>query len=220
MAESSSNMRHLEPRQLEPRRAPDEPPRKKSLMPLAAGVLALAIAGGWGLTHYYSPAPVDAVGQQEQAQRLQSFQRSAPVKVAFVPQDRVKDAVTAMNLPAADEQALRQDLQAPANAAPGAQAQAQKSQEQVRLIEVTVWDSDAPDGDVVSLSSGGFTREVVLAKTPTIVYMPYRGGGGVQVTGVYDGGGGITLGIRGSETPLMLPILSVGQVITVPVRLP
>lgn len=220
MAEWPGNMRHLEPRQLEPRRAPEERPRSKSLLPLGAVVLALALAGGYGLTRHFSPAAVDAVSPQEQAQRLQAFQHMAPLKVAPVPADRVKDAVTAMNLPAPDEQALRKDLQAAAASVPAGSPSAQAQQEQLRLVEVTVWDSQAPDGDVVRLSSGGFSREVVLAKAPTIVYMPYQGAGGVQVTGVFDGGGGITLGIKGSDNAVMLPVLSVGQVITVPVQLP
>jgi hypothetical protein len=223
MAQWQSYMHHLEPRQPKPRSATEEPPRKKSLIPLAAVVLAIALAGGYGLTRHFAATPVDAVTQQEQTQRMQDFRRMAPLKVAPVPADRVRDAVTSMNLSAPDEQALRNDLQAvagPGAAAQPAQQVKQPKPEVTRLIELVLWDSQAPDGDIVRLSSGGFTREVILAKSPTIVYMPYSGSGGVQVTGVHDGGGGITLGIKGSETSVMMPVLSVGQAITLPVRLP
>ena len=228
MAEWLGSMRHLEPRQLEDKKDPAKARRKASLMPLAAIAIAIALAGGYGLTHRFAAAPADHVTQQEQQQRTQAFRNMAPLKLDVIPVPRIKDAVTAMNLPAPDDEALRKDLKVAApvgapvavSAAPAATNAAAQSPESLRLIELVLWDTDAPDGDSVRISSGGFTREVILSKTPTLVYLPYSGSGTIQVTGLHDGGGGITLGLKSSSTSVLMPVLSEGQVLALPVSLP
>ena len=157
----------------------------------------------------------------EQQQRLAGFQTASLAIVPLAAHDN-NTALAQMKLAPADRENLRQQLTAaPAAAAstrnPAAAAAAKP--EPTRLVEIVLWDSHAPDGDIVRVVSGGYAREVMLAKTPTSVYVPYDGSGAIGVVGVRDGGGGITLAIKGSATQVLMPVMSEGQALSLPVRL-
>lgn len=214
-------MRHLDPRQPKPLAQDEQRParRRRSLWPLAAGVLAVALAGGWGLTHVYPPVQTDQVTQAEVQKREQAFRNAGAIPLAVVPSARTDVALAAMKLPNADKEALRKDLATPGQPARSTNpATAPAQQQPVKLVELVLWDTDAADGDVVRVLSGGFAQDVPLAKSPAVVLVPYSGAA-VQVVGVRDGGGGITLGVRGSDNTLLMPVMSEGQVLSLPVRL-
>jgi hypothetical protein len=213
-------MRHLESRQLEP--APLKAPRRKSsLTAFAAVTLALILAGGFGMTRLYPPIGPDVVTTAENQERTQAFAREAPLQVAGLQGDKAEAAIAAMDLPAPDKAALRnhatQPAQGAATPAPAAQPVAARQQQPVRLIELMLWDTHAADGDVVRVIGGGLTRDVLLTKSPTVVHVPDNGSGVIQVVGVKDGGGGITLGIKGAQRSVLMPIMSEGQTLSLPV---
>ncbi|RDU96109.1 hypothetical protein [Trinickia dinghuensis] len=98
-------------------------------------------------------------------------------------------------------------------AAPAAQAA------QPVLAWVRLWDSDVEDGDVVRIDSDGYSRTVTLTKRGITFAVPVSANGQIRITGVRDGdGGGITVGLGSGSAQAILPIMSVGQVLSLNVR--
>ena len=85
-----------------------------------------------------------------------------------------------------------------------------------RITSVMLWDNFDQDGDVVRVQSGGITLEVPIFHAPTTIYIPYVPGEPIIIQGVYDGGGGITAAIETMSGPIPLPIMTVGQIIAIP----
>jgi len=86
----------------------------------------------------------------------------------------------------------------------------------VRLAAVTVWDTMAEDGDMVELNAAGFSQRVTIMHKPVTFFLPLNPGGSVNIKAVYDGGGGVTLGVSTITGKLALPILAVGQSVEIP----
>jgi hypothetical protein len=85
-----------------------------------------------------------------------------------------------------------------------------------RLTAVTLWDNFDQDGDVVTVQSEGVTLTVPILHAPTTVYLPYRPGAALSITGARDGGGGITAAIETMSGAVPLPVMTVGQTIVIP----
>lgn len=85
----------------------------------------------------------------------------------------------------------------------------------VRIGAVTLWDTVDEDGDQVTVSAAGFTQTLTILHKPETFFVPYLPGGTLRISGVRDGGGGITLGAQTSLGRLPLPYLSVGQILEV-----
>lgn len=78
-------------------------------------------------------------------------------------------------------------------------------------------DSEAEDGDWVSVSAGGFNRSVRLFKDPLRVAVPYVPGTPIAVTGLIDGdGNGITAAVHSGASAFKLKPLVRGETIQVP----
>lgn len=88
----------------------------------------------------------------------------------------------------------------------------------VKIFTVTVRDNMSEDGDVVQISSMGYQVNVPIFNAPKTFSFPAVIGQPVSFVGVTDGGGGITAEITTSSGPVLLPYLSVGQVVTVAVK--
>jgi hypothetical protein len=87
----------------------------------------------------------------------------------------------------------------------------------IALTQITLWDTDVADGDVVRIVSSGYETEVQLAKSPITLAVPIPPRGVINIVGVRDGGGGITAGITVGGRAVDLPIMSAGQTLGVPV---
>ena len=76
-----------------------------------------------------------------------------------------------------------------------------------------VYDNLAEDGDVVHVVSGGISVQVPLYNNVQYVMVPVKKGHSAQFTvyGVYDGGGGITLGVVTPWGNLPSPAMEHGQ---------
>jgi hypothetical protein len=75
------------------------------------------------------------------------------------------------------------------------------------------------DGDVVRIDSSGYSCTVTLTKQGSTFAIPFPASGQVRITGVRDGdGGGITVGLASGSAQAVLPIMSIGQVLTLSVR--
>lgn len=109
-----------------------------------------------------------------------------------------------MNLPAADRQALQKDI----------------DEGKTRLVWLTLWDDYVQDGDVVEISSNGFSRVIALTNPHQSFAMPLPANGKLAIRGIRDGGGGITVAAMSDNMPLPIPVMAPGEVIEVPVVAP
>jgi hypothetical protein len=119
-------------------------------------------------------------------------------------------------------------VHASANATPEAPAQTAAALPQATpisraapqvLVWVHLWDSDVEDGDVVRVDSAGYSRTVTLTRSGITFAVPVSASGQIRIAGIRDGdGGGITVGLGSGSTQAILPVMSVGQVLTLNVR--
>ncbi|MDX2288902.1 MAG: hypothetical protein NW217_08800 [Hyphomicrobiaceae bacterium] len=86
----------------------------------------------------------------------------------------------------------------------------------LRVGAVTIWDTVHQDGDRVRISSAGFSQDVTILHKPRMFFVPYLPGAAVRIEATFDGGGGVTLGVRTAIGDVPLPYLSVGQVLELP----
>jgi hypothetical protein len=160
--------------------------------------------------------------------RLEAFHALDALMLSRVQPGAQEKALQDMQLPPDALQSLRAALQADTatknastNQAPAKQAspQAQPDTRRMQLVWVRLWDTDAEDGDVVRIESGGYTRTVRLTKRGDTFAVPVSTDGVIRVTGIKDGdGGGITVGLASGSSQVIFPIMSEGQVLGLKVR--
>jgi hypothetical protein len=112
----------------------------------------------------------------------QSLEQLGPAMVTLVDASNpaaISAAVAAMHLP----QAQRIEIEKAALA--GKQ----------RLGWIVLVDSVVDDGDTVAVDADGLVQQVVLTKRWTPVAVPLGYSGAIGITGVRDGGGGITVAL-------------------------
>jgi hypothetical protein len=160
----------------------------------------------------------------------------APLQLSMVPDRDLLSTSDAMQLPPPQKLALQNALVqiAPAtspgltaNSAPsryvrqasGAVLATANSNHRLRLAWLTLWDTDVEDKDVVRIDSQGYSRTVTLTKEPLTFAIPVPADGVVKVTGIRDGdGGGITVGLASGASKAVFPVMSIGQVLGLRVR--
>ena len=183
----------------------------KGSVAFVAAVVAAIVLMGFRLTGFTVPAwqkSADELSRQAREARTEAFLASAPLDLKAVePQERPQ-ALASMKLDAPSRKAIGE-----------ASVPQASSADSVRLAWFTVWDTDDEDGDVVRIDSEGYSRTISLTKKPITIAVPVPADGVINVTGVRDGeGGGITVGAASQNSQVVLPIMSVGQVIGLHVR--
>lgn len=167
---------------------------------------SVALIAGIGLAGYFSSGGLSGqdpdMSSGEAAQRVEMFQSAGNIYLPIVTEEERDKAVSSMDLPPEEQVSLKQDLQ----------------DNKVKLVWFTLWDDKHQDGDIVSLSSEGFLRTILLKNAPERVAIPAPNSGIVNVIGGKDGGGGITIGLKSGETTVPLPRMRQGQTISVPVQ--
>ena len=115
--------------------------------------------------------------------------------------NEIDQAVAALILPEQQKAQVRQAL----------------NKHALKIAWVNLSDSEAEDGDWVSVSSGGYNQSVRLFKDPLRVAVPYVPGVPVAVTGLIDGdGNGITVAVHSGASTFKLKHLVRGETIQVP----
>jgi hypothetical protein len=237
------------PREPEPQRAqPRSPQTRERRKPYIGAVLlgvALISAGGWGLTALFGARHTDRVTEQDRTQRAAAFAQMKPLALSRVSDSDWNAALDSMKLSPGDRAMLLKDvvvpgaaeLAAPAAAAAAtpqpapqsiaatpmrraAPSPAAAAPKKAVLVWLTLWDTHAQDGDIVLVQSGGYQQEVTLLNKPVRVAVPVPPSGVINIVGVHDGGGGITIGAMSGDAPVALPIMSEGQTMGVPVAAP
>jgi len=192
----------------------------------------VTVVGGAGLDMLWPLAKGDSVPPEVNARRAAAISGLTLIPVAVAAEEEEKQIVHDMPLPPAQKEALlatvreeRTALSAPSpapapkpSAAPAAApAGEEKAARPIGMTLITLWDTDAVDGDVVRVVSAGYEIDVTLAKAPLTIAVPIPPLGVVNIVGLRDGGGGITAGVAIAGRPLELPVMSVGQVLGLPV---
>jgi len=185
------------------------------------GIVAVSLHLGSGGVWWPLHASGDAVSEADANLRMAQFATLAPLQLSLVPPSESKAALDGMRLEPRAKAALAETLAtsgqetprgANAASAPSAVASASPKLEPRRLAWVTLWDTDAEDGDVVRLDSEGYSRTITLAKQPVTFAIPVPPDGIIKVTGIRDGeGGGITVGLASGASRAVFPIMSEGQ---------
>jgi len=90
----------------------------------------------------------------------------------------------------------------------------------MEVREMSFFDSEAEDGDVLQIEINGAVFTVPIWHTPTSVLFPFNptGPNQMKITGVVDGGGGVTLGVIAQGQGIPLPYLTTGEHLTLNVR--
>jgi hypothetical protein len=213
-------MKHLDPKQIE---APvDAKPKKKaSLLLWASTVLALCFGLGAAGTAMFVPEPQDRVTDKEKQERQIAFTRVRDLHVLEVEATKVDASLDEMRLAPPERKQMRALLSPAASGTLSGSSTSTAAfatgNPPLRLVSVSLWDSHAEDGDVVAVISGGYRREVALTKAVQTITFPVDSSSQVQFVGVRDGGGGITLGLRGPSQEILMPIMSEGQTLSLPI---
>lgn len=195
--------------------------------------LALFVATGLaverigGLVGLFPGSEADQVSEKQVRDRQQAYVRTLPIQLKRVLPDEMASAVASMELPPDEQKSLLAELQQkhaakdavnavidPLKATPNPAAK--QEGKSVLLAWMTLWDTDAVDNDIVRINSSGYSRTVTLTKQPITFAVPVPDNGIINITGIHDGGGGITVGAISGATPVALPIMSEGQVIGIP----
>ncbi len=161
-----------------------------------ATIGALSFMGGGG----------DTITDSESQSRLaayQTFAASPGLPVKLVGADEVDDALMSMpdTVPTEVRDEMRQQI----------------NQGSLQLAWVTLWDTHAEDGDILRFeSSTSIPIEVMALNAKTTFAIPYPADGQVLVTGVKDGGGGITIALESGATSIAWPTMAPGDQLLLP----
>jgi hypothetical protein len=202
-----------------------------------AGIVGTAvnrISGGalWAFTKQ-----ADNFNQREKDKISQDFYAHGPIKLERVKFGDLGKAISSMKLSPDEEKDFRAELalatemmsasdgarmagkiRAAAPAPAALPAPADRDDEfRLPMAWITVWDYRDEDGDVVRIVSSGYSRTVPIVNQQVTLALPMPTGGVVNVIGVHDGHGGITLGVSSGAMPVSLPVMTEGQIIGVPV---
>jgi hypothetical protein len=203
-------MKHLETELVDTPNGPLKRPRKpRTATSLTAIVISLVLAvsaGGFAMTSLWGPAQSDTVTSVQKAELVNQFTRIRSISMEQVKTDDLEQVLDGMRLDPVPRRALKQTLEKPATPT-----------DNIALAKIVLWDSMAQDGDVVRVVSAGYSVDVPLLKQHTMVMIPVDGSRLVQLIGVTDGGGGITVGVQNGDGQVSLPVLSGGQVLNLPV---
>ena len=185
--------------QAKPQAAPQLLP---SIATRAKAVAAAVVAGAVAATVF--PATDDLTPAQDQA-RIDAFQAAIPLPLPLVnladPAER-QAALRSLRLTPAEVRPLEYNLQTATE----------------RLVWITVFDDCREDGDIVEIRSLRYRRDIPMVHAPTSIAVPVSAAEqAISLTGVYDGGGGITVAIRLNGQMVPVPRLRPGQTLSIPI---
>ncbi|WP_152223349.1 hypothetical protein [Pseudomonas sp. SCB32] len=203
-------MKHLEPLPQEGLSQPapqGQPRRSNRKIAFAVAALVLILGGGAALSALFDPSSSDSISASTRSQLTEQFAATKAVKLTPVPMNQIDTALATMKLTTVQRDALKRDLLS----SPGS------SGTQSTLAWIELWDFATQDGDVVHISSAGYELDYPIVKQAVRFAVPVDASSSITIRGVYDGGGGITLGLRSGVVALSLPVIEPGQSLQVPV---
>lgn len=173
---------------------------KPILMAATAAVLAVSLTTAKGFLF----PPTAEVAPAEAEVRLNNFTAAPYVQLKPI------------NL--ADPQEQAEALQSLQQAFPNPEELQAHVQASDRLVWIEVFDDCAEDEDIVNIRTFSYSQNIPLFNVPTRVAIGLSPGErNIMVTGIEDGGGGITVAIKTEGRLLPLPVMKPGQTILIPV---
>lgn len=169
---------------------------------------------GFALTSFFQQPSGDNLSDSKKTQIADEFSKVASLQLETVPAADLKSAINSMGLDQQQRAILENALR---NSTSPQQDSSQDNT--VKMMWLELWNFASQDGDSVSISSAGYQATFPILKAPSRIAVPVDANQPIQVTGVHDGGGGITLGAKNGQNRLSLPILAPGQTIQLPVLL-
>lgn len=191
-----------EPVLLEPQPLPEHLTAPSAVMISAMAVVALVAIGGLGLADL-ATSPKSLVSDDAVRPSVITVDVSQapgfvqPVNPVIA--SRSEHVFNMLAMPGAEKARLRKKL----------------AESPIRIGAITLWDTVDEDGDQITVTAAGFTQTLTILHKPETFFVPYLPGGSLRISGVHDGGGGITLGAQTTLGKLPLPYMDVGQVIEV-----
>jgi hypothetical protein len=187
---------------------------RHSLLRRAVGLVVVTLTLGGAAYWQVETQGADQLSEQEEMSRQVAFAQLRDVKLQSVPKSEVDLAFAQMALEKEDREALGVLLAESAEAAQSG-APLVGSSGSVRLERMILRDTNSPDGDRVAVVSAGFRQEVTLTALPQAMVVPVDESQIIQMVGITDGsGGGITLGVRGENEEVLMPIMRKGQILS------
>ena len=178
--------------------------RRGFLRPLIALAAAAAIGAGayFGLQGSGGGDQVSSQESRVLQQQYTAMLAGGGMEVDMVGADELDQALASM--PISDEQRAEVDRKVQSG--------------HMRLAWLTLWDTHAEDGDVLRVESDrALPIEVTALNSPTTLAIPFPASGTVKVTGVVDGGGGITIGMKSGAAEITWPTMQPGDTLDLPV---
>jgi hypothetical protein len=175
----------------------------------ATAFSALAMLGvGLAFSYFYyadfgkqvKPIDVSAGARQQSPKLIVLKAEDYPGSVTQIDRELATQApytLDSMNMALVEKQRLKSALE----------------KDRVKVGAITLWDNVAEDGDTVEVAGAGFTQKLIIMNKPTANFVPFQQGGTVRITGLVDGGGGITLGVRTALGNQFLPPLIPGEIL-------
>ena len=172
---------------------------KPVLMAATAALLAVSLTA----TGFLFP-PTAEVAPAEAEVRLNNFTAAPYVQLKPI------------NL--ADPQEQAEALQSLQQAFPNPEELQAHVQASDRMVWIEVFDDCAEDEDIVNIRTFSYSQNIPLFNVPTRVAIGLSPGEkNITVTGIEDGGGGITVAIKTEGRLLPLPVMKPRQTILIPV---
>ena len=172
--------------------------------PLAAVAVMLAAAAG---AYFTFAGGGDTVSEQQKQQRMAGYQTLVASGTGFpvrlVGAQELDKAFASMpdTVTKQTQEKMRQEV----------------NQGRLQLAWVTIWDTQSEDGDVVRFeSSASIPVEVTALNRKTTLAIPYPSDGQILVTGVKDGGGGITVALESGRASIDWPTMAPGDQMKLP----
>ena len=164
---------------------------------VAAALVGLAITT-------LAPATDDLTPTADQA-RLEAFNDAVPLPLPLVKLTsaaELREAFQSLGLSQAEQQTLQLNLQSGSE----------------NLVWVDLFDDCREDGDIVEIRSMRYRRELPILHAPARFAVPVSTGEqAITLTGIHDGGGGITVAIRVEGRTIPVPRLRPGQTLSIPI---
>lgn len=180
-------------------------PKLQAALSLRPHVIALALSmvAVTGVSLLFS-APEEMTSTAEQ-ERIAAFEAASPLPLPTVnladPAER-QEAFQSLNLNPVQAKQLQTDL----------------TQRGGRLVWIELFDDCQEDGDIVEIRSFYFNQEIPIFHAPRRVAVTLSPDErGIALTGIHDGGGGITVAVRENGRIVPLPRLRPGQTVVIPI---
>lgn len=177
-------------------------------------VAALILTMGFTLTSLFQQPSGDNLSDSRKRRIADDFSKVASMQLETIPAAEVKSAIDSMGLDQ-EQRAILENVARNSNNPQLDPSQANT----VKMMWLELWDFASQDADSVSISSAGYQATFPLLKAPVRIAIPVDANLAIRITGVHDGGGGITLGVKNGQSQISLPVLAPGQTIQLPVML-